>query len=191
MMKSVQNLISYLQEFSQIFLTLYIYFLHRNLFSLNFWKWKFRWQVGPTVQPLCRRTPCPDWLTSVVPRARAGIRPFRQTCPKPPPFPAPRLRADKQRRAAAFLAPPAITNPYAAACRCSLTPSRSQASRHLFPSIAGAVAPEGPASFLLSGEWAVVVAAALHCRVHPDVLTPSCHRAQVVTPLRTFIYASP
>jgi hypothetical protein len=37
-----------------------------------------------------------------------------------------------------------VVPPAAATCRCSLTLSRSQAPRHLFPAVAGAVAPEAP-----------------------------------------------
>jgi hypothetical protein len=69
MMKSVPNLISYLQEFSQIFPHLVSIFLVRKAIFENFWKWKKGWRVGPTSQPLCHRTPRPDWLAGAVPCA--------------------------------------------------------------------------------------------------------------------------
>jgi hypothetical protein len=70
MMKGVPNLISYLQDFSQIFPHfIYIFLARKSIFG-NFWKWKICWQVGPTNQLLYRRTPRPDWLAWAVPHAR-------------------------------------------------------------------------------------------------------------------------
>jgi hypothetical protein len=117
---------------------------------------------------------------------RAGWRRPAAVCPYKNPRSKASIAVPKLPRLASApvssAAPPAAANPSAATCRCSLTLSRSQAPRHFFPAVAGAVAPEAPppSSSPVSGPPSPPQHFAAAFAGHPTSVLPSsagCHAA--------------